>query len=303
MKFLLFADLHHAPGKYPSGTWEHLGMIQKHAEDENVDFIIHAGDFCFAAGEIPEFVEAYNNFHIPSYHVLGNHDADRTPLDEVLKLYRMPGEYYYFDNNGYRIIALSPNYYKHEGKYYAYDRGNYYKFGPDRDWLPPEQLEWLEKTIADSPYPCILISHESFEREEDGVKNQMEVRKIINDANKRRPHSVLMCINGHYHRDFLRILDNVLYFDVNAVSFEFINQPPHNLYPKEFHEKWPAAKYSVLWEDPLHCIVTIEGNTITIDGMESKFLYGVTREMTGQPPNPSGRACTPKIQSAKITLE
>jgi len=303
MKFLLFADLHHHPGVFMGGTWDDLALMQRRAEEENCDFIIHAGDFCHGPSNVPEYTRAYNDFHIPSYHVLGNHDTDDTPLDETLQLYKMPAAHYYFDCGGYRIIATDPNYYLLEGKYIHYDMGNYYAYGSYRDYMPPEQLAWLEKTIAESPYPCIIISHSSFERLADGVKNQMDVQRIINDANRRNPHSVLMCINGHHHRDNIRILENVCYLDMNSVSFDWVNEA-HDCYPEDLCREIRLMNHTVVYNDPLYAVITLDGNRITIEGTESTMFMGINREHTTNPVcDRSGRPVVPKVQSANITLD
>ena len=39
-------------------------------------------------------VEKYNNFQIPTYNCLGNHDTDNTSFEETLKLYKMENGYY-----------------------------------------------------------------------------------------------------------------------------------------------------------------------------------------------------------------
>lgn len=46
MKFLLFSDLHFAPGVFMGATWEGLHQMQEHAKAAGCEFIIHAGDFC-----------------------------------------------------------------------------------------------------------------------------------------------------------------------------------------------------------------------------------------------------------------
>ena len=301
MKFSVFADLHHYPGVFMGGTDEDLAFIQKRAEDEHCAFIIHAGDFSHGPTLVPDYVENYNNFHIPSYHCLGNHDSDHTPYDETLRRYRMPDGHYYFDNSGYRFIICDPNYYYVNGKYIHYDMGNYYKFGAYRDFMPPEQLDWLRKTIDTAPGPCILFSHASFERP-DGVQNRAEVQKIINEANQKKPHSVLMCINGHHHRDYLRILDGVCYFDLNSASYDWVEKK-HDNYPKELCEEISLLSNTVVYNDPIHAIITLEGTTITIDGLESSMFMGINREHTENPIyDGAGRPVTPTVQSAKITL-
>ena len=302
MKFLLFADLHYAPGTFMGGTWEILREIQAYAEREGCDFIIHAGDFCHGPTNVADYVKAYNDFHIPSYHCLGNHDADKTPFEETVRLYNMPNEYYYFDCKGYRMIVLNPNYYKDGEELVNFSMGNYFKFGPYRDWVPQAQLAWLKDTIASSPYPCLLISHESFERP-DGVQNRDEVLAIINEANAKKPHSVLMCMNGHYHRDYIRILDNVCYFDVNSVKFDWVEKV-HDLYPEDRCAQIKHLNHTVVYNDPLYCVVTLTGNTIEIKGKESSMFMGVTREMTGNIKyDKAGRPVVPRIASTKITLD
>jgi len=301
MKFLLFSDLHYEPGLWDGGTWEDLHILQKHAEEENCDFIIHAGDFCGGQSNADEYIKAYNDFHIPSYHCLGNHDADKCTFEEILRKFKMPADYYYFDCKGYRMVILNPNVYYLDGEHVHYSLGNYYKHPDARDHLPPEQLVWLEKILAETPYPCILISHESFERP-DGVQNREEVRKIIDDANRRKPGTVLMCINGHYHRDYIRILNNVCYYDMISASFDYM-PVTHSLFTEDIMNQYPHAKHTVVFNDPLHAIVELEGSTITIKGMESSMFQGITREMTGNTPgDEAGRELRPVVQSAKITL-
>ena len=303
MRFLLFADWHHAPGKFPGRTWEDLRLIQEKAVENGCEFIIHAGDFCHGPTTVPDYVKAYNDFFIPSYHCLGNHDADWCSYEETIALYNMPDGNYYFDCNGYRMIVLNPNYFLVDGAYVHYSNSNYFANGDSRDYMPPEQLAWLEETIASSPYPCITISHESFGRDADGVKNQMEVRRIFNEANTRKKHSVLMAINGHYHRDNIRILDGICYFDVNSAAFDWVGNK-HDLFPREETDQVFYMRNTVIFNDPLYAIVTVEGSTITIEGTESTMYRGITREMTDNARcDPMGMPCEPLIRSAKITLE
>ena len=303
MKFSMFSDLHHLPGVFDGGTLEDLRLIEARAQESGAEFILHAGDFCHGPSTVPEYVKAYNEMSLPTYHALGNHDTDKTSYAETLQWYHMPDGHYFFDRSGYRFILCDPNYYLLDGEYIHYDLGNYYAHGSLRDYMPPEQLTWLAKTIDESPFPCVLVSHESFEREADGVKNQAEVRKIINDANKKRPHSVILCINGHYHRDNLRILDNVCYLDLISASYDWLEYA-HDLYPKERCEEISLLSHTVVYEDPIHAIITLEGTTITIEGMESRMWLGVHREDTGNPAcDAAGRPVVPRVLSAKVTLE
>lgn len=305
MKFSVFADLHHYPGVFEGGTDEELAFIRDRAVSEHCSFIIHAGDFCHGPTLVPDYVKAYNDFPIPAYHCLGNHDSDSTSYAETLRMYNMPDGHYYFDCEGYRMIVCDPNYYKLDGEYIHFDLGNYYKHGEARDWMPPDQLEWLRETIETAPGPCILISHESFERP-DGVQNRQDVLDIINAANRKRPRSVILCINGHYHRDFIRILDGVCYFDLNSAAYDWLEKA-HDNYPKELCEKTRLLNHTVVYNDPIHAVVTLEetpdGTAITIDGMESTMFMGINREHTDNSIyDRAGRPVVPRVQSAKLEI-
>lgn len=301
MKFLLYADFHYNPGVFYKGDVEGMKQIQRHAEQEKVDFILHAGDLTHGPSKVKDFVSMVTDFHIPTYNCLGNHDADGTPIDEVLQLYHMPSNYYYFDDYGYRIIVLDNNYYFTGSEYVQYSLGNYFAHPSEREYIPPEELEWLREALDSSPYHCILISHASLERPYS-VQNSDKVRSVINNANAKNKNRVLMCINGHHHRDFIRILDNVIYFDVNSASYDWVGIP-HDRYPKEFCEKYSSANMTVMFNDPLHAIVTVEGTTIDIKGMESSMFMGINREQIGAPLyDAAARAVVPKVQSAHITL-
>ncbi len=307
MKFLLFSDLHYLPGVFPS-DWSHLHSLQRRAEENGCEMIIHAGDFCHGGEASWSYADAYNSFHIPSYHCLGNHDSDNASLEETLKRYRMPADHYFFDRSGYRFIVLSTNYYKDGDRYVAYSRSNQYGQIHDNmdpacelDYVPPEQLAWLEKTIAESTLPCVLFSHQSFERC-DGAKNRKEVRKIIDAANQRKKFSVLMCVNGHWHVDHARVWNDVLYLDVNAVAYHYIGKLHHH-FPESYLKQNKGMEASIGYNDPLSAVVTLIGSTIRVEGVSSSLYMGVTKVMTGgRASDNAGREALPEIQSFTVTL-
>ena len=301
MKFSIFADLHHYPGVFMGGTYEDLDLIRTRAVESGCSFVIHAGDLTHGPSLCPDYMAAVDAFPLPVYHCLGNHDTDGTSLEETLREYHMPDGHYFFDEGGYRFLVLDPNYCLLDGEYVHFDLGNYYAHGEARDWMPPDQLEWLRESIRTAPGPCVLISHESFERA-DGVKNRDEVQKILREANERRPHSVILCINGHYHRDFMRILDGICYWDLNSASYDWVNEK-HDLYPEDLCREYRLLSNTLVFNDPIHAVVTLEGTTITIEGMESSMFLGWNREHTTNPVyDPAGRPVTPRVLSAKITL-
>ena len=90
LKFLVFADLHYKKGMYTAPV-ESLHAILDRAAKENVDFVIHCGDFCNDYKGSPEITDAYlnNRHHLPVYGIYGNYfknavlSADKELCEEI----------------------------------------------------------------------------------------------------------------------------------------------------------------------------------------------------------------------------
>ena len=303
MRFLLFSDFHCVPGVFDAGNMDRLRFLQRRAEEEHCHVIMHAGDLSHGADTVPELLEAYNGFHIISLHTMGNHDADKTPYPETLRLLGLTRGHYFLDIKGYRFIFCDTNYLRNaDGSFTHYSMENYVGREKDKDWIPPEQLIWLEKLVNGAEYPCIILSHHSFERDADGVQNRAEVRRIINEANRRRPHSVLLCINGHNHRNHIRILDGVCYMEMPAACFDFVPQR-HELFPAELEKEYSRIANTVMFNEPLSAVVELEGTRIRVQGAKTTMFRDVTVAMTGNAVfDAAGRMLTPEVQSFDITL-
>ena len=301
VRFCAFADIHYYPRVFPHDSREWLERILDRATREKVDFVIHAGDFTHKPKEFSDYVNWYNDYSLPTYHCIGNHDDDGNSHDVTLECYRLQCGHYFFDRKGFRFIVADPNYFLQDGIYTHYSASNYYKIGTS--YVPPEQLEWLKDAIGNSPYPCVIFSHQRFEREIGGCKNYAEVRKIINDANAAHHGRVRLVINGHHHRDNLRLIDGVLYFDLNSANYEW-GAKAHDKYPPDVLARHSLAKNTVMYNDPINAIITMNSDgRIKIDGMESSLFMGITREMTGNPRyDAHGRETTARVQSLDITL-
>ncbi len=303
VKFSLFSDIHHCPGQFFSNAPRRLAQIQDRAVRENCDFIIHCGDFCHNPKKETEFVKQFNDFRIPSYHVLGNHDCDGCSADETFEAYRLKKNYYFFDRNGFRFVVIDANYFRNEdGTFIHYSNGNYYKYRGDAVCIiPPEQVAWLTDVLENSPYPCVLFSHQSVEREGKSVKNWEEIRNLIDATNSRHPGRIRMYVNGHHHRDFIRILNQVVYFDLNSTTHEWLSKR-HDLYPKEIVDSFSMANHTVIYDDPVHAVVTMDSDgLLKIEGMKSKMFMGITPENAGcVSADSSGRPVFPTVQSATL---
>lgn len=303
VKFSVFADIHHNPEQFYSRAPERLAQIQDRAVREKCDFMIHCGDFCHRPTKESDFIAQFNHFSLPSYHVLGNHDQDGCAWEETLRAYQLESGYYFFEKNGFRFVVLDANYFKNEdGSFTHYTQGNYFKYkGRAVSNIPPEETQWLAETLRNSPFPCVLFSHQSVEREVCSIANWEEIRNLIDSVNARHPGRVRMYINGHHHRDFLRVLNNVVYFDLNSASFDWVERT-HDFYPEEICKQYSLANHTVIYNDPVHAVITMDSDgLLKIDGMESSMFLGVTRTKAGLPfADSSGRPVFPKVQSAQF---
>lgn len=310
LKVCVFADIHYQPGVYTNDTPEFLEKILARAERERCDMVIHLGDFVHNVLKAPEkaYIKMYNEFKIPTYHVLGNHDQDDAPYSATLDAYHLERGYYSFDKGGFRFIILDPNYIRNEdGTFTHFDHGNYHRRSKNStiNYVTPEQLEWLRSTVMDSPNPCVVLSHQSLERPPNGgnVLNKDDVQAIFNEANAKRPGTVRLVMNGHLHADNLRIMDDIVWWDVNSANNDW-NPQRHSKFPPEYHKKHDRACHNVAWKEPLSGILTLSrGGGIRIDGSKSDWLFGVTPKMAGFPEfDSNGRYKRPVIQSAEFKM-
>ena len=307
VKFCAFADIHYYPKAFPHDTREWLEKVLDRAEKSKVDFIIHMGDFTHKPATFKDYVDFYNDFRIKTYHTIGNHDDDGNSHEETLAAYRLDCGHYYFDRGGFRFIVTDTNNCLMDDKWVHYSNSNYYAVGRKSGGLisrvPPDQLEWLKATIESSPFPCIVTSHASYERE-DGSPDRVAVRKIFDDANAKHPGRVRLVINGHHHCDHVRILENIVYLDLNSANYDWVDKK-HTSYPEEDMKRWRHAQHVIAWNDPVNAIITINRNGhLKVEGQKSTFYRGITPTMAGLPATNGrqNRLITPNVQSFEMTL-
>ena len=310
LKVCIFSDLHYHPRVWTNTeNTSFLEKIMARAERERCDMMLHCGDFMHGV-RTPEqkaFLKLYNDFKVPGYHCLGNHDQDGNPYRETCEAYRMPAPHYSFDKGGFRFVILDPNYFCNEpGKFIHHENGNYFrrKAGSTINWIPPDQMEWLRSVIVGSPLPCIVASHQSLERGMGApVMNARDVRAIFKEANEKKPGTVRLVMNGHLHIDNLRLLDGILYWDVNSANYQYYAKK-HDKYPEEYMKTHRRANHNLGWKEPLSAILTLwPDGRIKIDGAKTEYLFGVTPQDAGYPAcDLDGRETHPLIQSLDMTF-
>jgi len=298
VRFTVFADLHHHPAWYKTDAPERLAAIQRRAMESKSEFLLHLGDFSHKPSACPELIRQYREGALPGYFVLGNHEFDIDDCATVLRVMGMDRGYYFFDRSGFRFIQLDTNYFRDfPGVFFHYSERNAFDHPKTRNWMPPEEVAWLADAIADSPYPCVLSSHAAFEYPEGNVQCNEEIRAIF----RAHPGKVVLCMNGHYHRSGLDVIDGIARLDVNSASFNWVPNP-HHFFPEEWYRQYECVGNQLMYADPLSAVVTIDtdAGTLDVEGSRSSFVCGVDMAKSGHEEN--FRPCTPDMLSAHITL-
>ena len=296
-KFGVFADMHI---DIMHDGEERLAVFLEACRKEEVDFIIHLGDFVYPseglkcvckpertpanvkdALENPCYVDKdkilamFNNFEKPAYHVLGNHDCDMCSKELMLAYTGAPGAYYSFDFGGFHFVVLDSNNMKIDGKIVPFENGNYFDYNGNDGIFPylgDEPLKWLEEDLKHAQGPAILFSHYRLGGcpPKKGIKDADKLREII----KKAPHGVIFEANGHHHKDGLDKEDDTWYWDVNSLSNCWLGTKfvCEGRYGKEIDEKFKSIRYVAPYKDALYGIVTLDDDAITIKGVQSDFV-------------------------------
>ena len=324
--FTAFSDFHYKEGMY-AGTVAGLQKIVDRSRMNGAEFMLQCGDFSNDMKGSPEITNAYlnNTQKLPAYGVYGNHELESAgnSMDVVTPLLTNNNNvvwgtsdtnigdgsiaYYYFDNNnGFRMIFLDTNYSWNSSKS-AWEHNTANSYGPPTgntkaNSLGPVQLEWLEKVLLDAAnrgLSCIVASHESFSGTILDVSPDGEaVRAIFRKANNVRPKTVILALNGHQHSDQIKMVDDVVYFNVNTANngcwisnktgtqhyseehtFEYVkydsegNPISTETAPLTVLSGSPSTWY---FANPLSATVTVtKSGIVKINGMETNWMYDV----------------------------
>lgn len=292
-----------------------------------------------------------NDYILPVYGTYGNHDTEspNTPISFVTrhltndqnviwgtddgKIGDEEITWYYCDKGKYRFIFLDTNhhYFVNEGivKHTPAGMGEAPIENKPRHILGAKQLKWLEGVLLDAAekeFSCIIVSHAGFADFEewgwgkissgssDDVKS---VRMLFNKINNIKPHTVIMCMNGHYHMNNMDVADDILFFDVNSCAGFWCGDGKqhysddvvykHSEYDlngnvistelKRFNEL-PNANKKWWLDRPVYANVTITDDyEIIIEGIAAKWVADV------EPPKFDWLKCDlSKISSGKFKL-
>jgi 3',5'-cyclic-AMP phosphodiesterase len=241
---------------------ERLAAFIQSARDAEVDFIVQLGDFCQPHERNRPFLEAWDQFAGPRYHVLGNHDMDGgRGRDHTVEFYGMPSRYYSFDRGGIRFIVLDGN-----------DPGG--ATGGYARHVASEQQAWLDGRLAACALPVIVLIHQPLESS-GGVDNREAVRAVLEKSRGESCPGVVACLSGHLHRDYVRPINGIAHVQINSASYVWLPaKARRQVYREALHQAHPYLDHVAPYRDPLWAIVTVDhdAGTLAVQGRSSAWV-------------------------------
>lgn len=269
VKFAILSDLHGID--VPDGK-ERLAAFVEAANREKVNFAIELGDFVRLDEKSQPFLQLWDSIKGERFHVLGNHDMDKYSKEEYTRGMKMPGRYYSFDRGEYHFIVLDGNNLYNGKEYTPYRYANFYVDASRREFMDPEQMEWLKKDLAATDKKCILFSHQSIDR---AMGNRKEVQRILEEANEQAGfRKVILAYSGHNHSNYVQEINGITYIQMNSASYVWIDKPSmtEQRYPEETNRKYSILKYSITYDKPLFGIVTLKNGKMKLKGVQGNFM-------------------------------
>lgn len=256
MRFSLISDVHLGPqasfqGKLRKLTHLSESLVEAFAlrmrQEVRPDLVINLGDVLEDESKARDreryarFVEILTSIGKPVMHVAGNHDTVYlTPADLCELWGNAPDVTYSQDHCGIHFAVLRSI------------------ETPDvRIDLPDEQLAWLERDLAATKLPTIVLMHHTASemrlegnRWFDGrphvarIAQRREARSIIEASGK-----VIAVFNGHVHWNHLDIINGIPYVTLQSLIENLDDDAPGR----------PAAAYAVCDLNDRRLVITMHG--------------------------------------------
>lgn len=306
VKFGVFTDLHL---EIMNDGERRLKEFISNMKEENVDFVIQLGDFCYpnkpetcfcSDSNMPvnlknaliypilskneEMRDLYNSFEKPHYHVLGNHEQDFGSKEEAMTFYGMEKRYYSFEVKNWKMIVIDASNFKTEdGCIKAYDHGDYFD-SRDLPYIDEEQMKWLEKELMSSIGPAIVFSHQPLNEGPRGIRNAKQLSELFHRAFK-KGRKVHFCINGHIHVDRYQEWNGVGYLTLNSMSNHWIGTKyACKRYDNETEMNYPNLQYTFPYKQALYSVVELSDEKAVVKGISGSFIMPSPDEL-GLPKN------------------
>ncbi|MDN5201056.1 metallophosphoesterase [Fulvivirgaceae bacterium BMA10] len=236
------------------------------------DFIIQMGDFSLPRPQNQVFLDVWNEFEGPAYHVLGNHDMRDFGFtrEQTMAWWEMKERYYSFDQGDFHFIVLDGND-KNPTPWSGYDR-----------YIGAEQKEWLRKDLEATNKPTIVFIHQSLEAE-SGIANGEEIRSILESAKSKANRSkVIACLCGHHHTDYVKEINGILHIQINSMSYKWVGgKYQHRRFANHIEQAYPAVSKTCPYKDPLYTVLTLDaqGGKMHLEGRSTSFIAPTPKEI------------------------
>ena len=288
LRFGVIADVHH---DIMHDGIDRISAFIDAMQKSDVEFIVQLGDFCRPYDYNRPFMDAWNRYEGPKYHVLGNHDTDGGFTQaQTMKYWDMSARYYTFDAGGIRFMVLDGN--EPGGK-----KGGYKRF------IATEQAEWIKAELEKSERPVVVMIHQPLDHELHGVENHSEMRAILEESRKGDQPGVIACLSGHLHEDYTRVIHDIVYAQINSASYFWLEDESwsREVYSADIHKKRPWIRRVAPYRDPLWAVVTMDlaAGQMVIEGRHSEFVGPDPWERGAQEPRYSRETVRAEIRGWK----
>ena len=264
----LVADVHQ--DVIPDG-WARMRVFIDDMQKRKVNALLQLGDFALPHSRNQPFLDVWNEYKGPKYHVLGNHDTDSGfTKAQTMKWWGMEEKFYSFDLGGWHVVVLDGND-KNPGDWNGYVR-----------YVNQKQRDWLAADLAATDAPTIVFSHQKLESD-DGVANSGEVRAILEAANKKADRTkVFACLCGHHHSDGVTEIEGIRYIHINSMSYKWVGgDHQQKRFADHIEQAFPWVSFTAPYRDPLYTVLTLdpEQGTMAIEGRKTSFIPPTPAEM------------------------
>lgn len=234
---------------------------------ERPDALIQMGDFAIPKPENTKTIQAFNDAHPKTFHVLGNHDMDEGFSREVAaKAFGMPHRYYSADLGLVRLLVLDGN-----------DPGSPKYKGGYPSFVGPDQQAWLISELENAEKPILIVCHQPIAGIYT-IDNPQEIQSILS----RFSSKILLVLNGHAHVDQHIQVGGVNYLHINSASYYWVGEKwAHDSLPQEVHEKYPALRFTCPYSESLFALLTIDpkAGEISVKGQKAKWIGPSPQEL------------------------
>jgi 3',5'-cyclic-AMP phosphodiesterase len=258
------------------------------------DFVLQLGDFCQPKPANRKFLDAWNSFAGPRYHVLGNHDMDGGFMPaQTCAFLGSAGPYYAFTAGPVRGLVLNGN--EPGGKATGYKR-----------FIGAEQLAWLERELARTDRPVVIFIHQPMDDSTGisiGLENTATVRAVIEKAAAK----VVAVFSGHFHMDYGHVVSSVHHIQINSASYLWLGggKLARETFPTEVHNAHKLLKNVAAYREPLWALVTLdfEHGTMVIEGKRSEWIGPDPWQRGATKKDLSHETTRPAISDRRLRLE